>query len=190
MKIDNNYTPTFKAKYINSIKIGKFAQNTGKYTDEWVSFVKIDIDNFRDLKALEYAAKYWENDKFASNIYHAACSAKNKVQPYTKDNIYALTEQKGFFEELEGVKILGLVHLSPTSDNAAFIEHLQAKPSMIYRIKPRFKGIGSGILTSLKEIFNKISCIPLRDKSVKNFYKKNDFVPSPIDANYYIWYKA
>lgn len=190
MKIENKYTPNFKAKYINSAKIGKYIKDTGTYNGEYVSFVQIENGNRNDLKALEKIARFWENDKFASNIYYAACCNYNKNSNFSNDTIYAITEQKNFFNNLESGKILGVVHLSPKGDKSTFIEHIQVKPSMIYRIKPSYKGVGTGMINSLKRMFDKISCIPLREQSVKNFYLKNGFMPSVNDEKCFVWYNA
>lgn len=185
MKIDNNNQPSFRAKFLNRIKIGKLIN--GKYANESVSFVKINPSNKGDIDALEYCAKYWENDKFAKNIYYAACAIKGKSKFYTDSAIYALTSQSSDFNNLNKDKILGVIHTSHYLNNPMFIEHIQANSNILKMVKPEFKGIGTAILNSLKLISDNVSCFPSREKSVKDFYKKNGFKKQPNSLNFYVW---
>lgn len=191
MMIKNfNYTPTFGANFINQAKIGKLAQDKSKYADEIVSFVKINTKNKCDLSALDKAASYWENDKFAANIAYVARSANDKNSLYNKDDIYALTLQRDNFENLESNKILGLIDILPENNNkSAFIEYIQVKPSMIYFVHPKYKGIGTAILASLKKMYDSITCVPLSEKSVKDFYKRNGFVKQADSKYRFFWEK-
>lgn len=179
----------FKAKFISIGSVGKAVKDGHGYSNRQVSFVKIDPFNSDDIKALEYAAKCWENDKFALNIYHAACAIKNKSKYYMDHDIYALTSQKSDFENLDGDKILGLVHTSPYIDKTTLIEHLQIKPAFVYDSIPEYKGVGTGILNSLKLLADKISSFSASEQSVKNFYTKNGFVKQAGLSKYYVWEK-
>ena len=185
MKIENNNQPAFKASLVNKVKIGKLIN--GKYANQSVSFVKINPMNQGDIDALEYCSKYWENDKFAKNIYYAACALKEKSKFYEGSTIYALTSQKSGFKHLDKEKILGVIHTSHYLNNPMFIEHIQANSDILKMQEPIYKGMGSAILNSLKRISNEVSCFPSREKSVKDFYKKNGFKKQPFSLNFYIW---
>lgn len=52
-----------------------------------------------------------------------------------------------------------------------------------------YTGVGTAILTSLKSMYNKLSCHPSDEEYVINFYKKNGFVKQPDNLNYYIYSK-
>ncbi len=188
MYIDKTNHTAFKANFVNRVKIGKFIK--GKYANGYASFVKINPFNQGDINALEDSAKYWEHDKFALNIYYAACALKNKSKYYMNHDVYALTSQNKNYNELNSDKILGLIHTSPYIDKSMLIEHIQVNPQYLYKEGTKFKGLGTAILNSLKKIKNKISCYPASEESVKTFYTKNGFIKEPNASNYYIWQKT
>ena len=187
MKINSTSSPLFKSHYINNkFQVGQYITKTSKYSNVHVPFVKIDRNNKTDMKALEYAAEYWEHDKYAQNIYYDAIT----MQRNDKSSIYALTSQ--FFDierHLDPEKILGLIHVRPIEGDGLFIEHIQVNPEYIYNREPKHKGIGSAILNSLKTMCSKIMCFPATEKSVKNFYKKNGFIEIGEGTNCYVWDK-
>jgi len=189
MKIENQYSPVFGAKFINSVNIGKLAQGIKKYDSAPVSFVEIDPNNIGDIKALENASKTWSYAKFVDNIYHAACALRNGSKYYKDNKVYALTAQKDKFELLNEKSLLGLVHVGPLDDGSLFIEHLQVKPDIIFVNNPEYKGVGTGILNSIKCLTRKISLFPSSEKSVRDFYEKNGFFEYPVGANIFTWVK-
>ena len=197
MNISINPPVYFGAKFVNNTTVGKKDTNTDTYHNEYVSFVEIEPDNQKDLDALENCAKYWRNDDFAMNISHAANAIHNKSKYYKSNRVFALTSQKSDYDNLDDNKILGLVHISEFCKESAFIEHLQVNPDMIFDKNSTFdftkereyKGGGTGILNSLKQLYWKITLFPSSSDSVKNFYKKNGFVEYPPHTNNYVWYK-
>ncbi len=190
MKIENQYSPVFGAKLINNhVNVGKLQQGATRYCNSEVSFVEIEPDNVNDIKALKNCSEYWSYAKFSDNIYHAACAARNESKYYENNKVYALTSQTDSFEKLDDDKILGLVHVSPIEQNSLFIEHLQVKPDIIFVNKPEYKGVGTGILDSLKELTNKITLFPTKDKSVRDFYERNGFFEFPPGSNIFTWVK-
>ena len=190
MRVENYNSTLFKAKFISVETVGKAVKDGHGYSNQPVSFVKIDPSNLGDIKALKYAAKFWENDKFALNIYYAACALRNKSKYYKDHEVYALTAQRANYEKLEKNDILGLVQVSPLEDKSMFIEHFQVNPELLNNEKPNYKGVGTAILNLLKLLNNKISCFPSAEKSVKNFYIKNGFEKTPDVLNYYVWQKT
>lgn len=189
MRIENQYCPCFGAKFINNVNIGKLQQGAKKYCNFYASFVEIEAMNPDDIVALENTSKYWSYAKFADNIYRAACAVRNDSKFYKNNRIFALTSQEDNFEKLDSDKILGLVHVSPLEQESIFVEHLQVKPDIIYVNNPVFKGVGTGILNSLKLITRKISLFPSSEKSVRDFYEKNGFFEYPAKTNLFTWIK-
>lgn len=189
MRIEKFSSPLFGAILYNRVNVGKLQQGTNRYNDSEVSFVRIEPYNSDDIKALEKCSKYWQYSKFTTNIYHAANAMKNDSPYYKHNKVFALTSQCDNFEKLDDEKILGLVHVSPFSDGSLFVEHIQVKPDLIYENKPEYKGAGTGILNSLKELTGKISLFPSSDKSVRDFYEKNGFFEYPVGMNIYTWVK-
>lgn len=190
MRVEKYNSTMFKAKFISTGSVGKAVKDGHGYLNRQVSFVKIDPFNSDDIKALEYAAKCWENDKFALNIYHAACALRNKSKYYKDHEVYALTAQRADYEKLKDTDILGLVQVSPLEDKSMFIEHFQVDPGLVNNMQPKYKGVGTAILNMLKLMNNKISCFPSAEKSVKDFYTKNGFKKYPDVINYYVWQKT
>ena len=190
MKIDTNYSPNFRAKFIKNTTISKQIENTKSYKDEIVSCIQIDPQNKFDIDALENIAKYWADGHFVTNIYHVACAMRDDSKYYKYNQIFAVTKQKDNFENLNSDRILGLVHVSPLNENSLFIEHIEADPEIISKTNREYKGIGTAILNYLKTITNKITCFPSSSKTVKKFYFKNDFVEYPPHSNMFIWYKV
>ena len=189
MKIDNN-SVSFKANFVNKINIGKVIENRyPNYKQQAVSFIKIDPANSRDIKALEEIANYWIYSDFAVNIHNAARELKSKNMAYKNHEIYALTTQKSNFEKLKSDELLGLIHTCPSDNGFTSIEDIQGDPQYIYDIEPDYKGIGTGILDSLKLIYDKLSCHPANNDYVIRFYVKNGFIKQADKPNYYTYCK-
>ena len=186
MRIENNYSPNFGAKYINNT-----AQIFNKHANKerFVTSIEIDPQNIGDIKALKKISEFWEYGKFATNIYYAACAMRNDSIHYTHNKIFALTKQSSDLENLDPDKILGLVHVSPFADKSLFIEHIEVNPEIIYSRDRKYKGIGTALINYLKTITDKISCFPSNTLAVKNFYFKNGFTEIIEKSNLFVWHK-
>ena len=189
MKVTNQYPPSFGAKFINNVNIGKLCDGISGYLDCNACFVEIDPGNVSDIKALKDVSKTWSYAKFADNIYNAACELRNENELFRNNKVYALTVQQDKFEKLNENDILGLVHTGALEGDALFIEHLQVKPDIIYLNKPDYKGAGTAILNSLKNLTSKIFLFPAKEESVKNFYVLNGFFEYPPASNIFTWVK-
>jgi len=189
MDIHNNFSPVFCAKFQNIVKISKLAEGSNKYADETASFVKIEPNNIDDINALKNIAKCWKDASFATNIYYAASAIRNDSKFYKNHMVFALTSQKSDFEKLDDDKILGIIHIAPLNKFWLFIEQLQANPKYIYKKDSLYKGIGTGILNSVKGMCSKMSCFPAESESVKKFYAKNGFNEEDKLSNFYVWYR-
>lgn len=189
MRIYNEFSPSFGAKLQNKVNIAKIVKGSNNYKNEMACFVKIEPENINDINTLEKISKYWADASFAINIYYAASAIRNKSKYYKDHVVFALTTQKSDFDKLDEGKVLGLIHTVDMKNWTQFIEHLQVNPKYIYKTDSEYKGIGTGIINSIKDICSKITCFPLNSKSVKDFYTKNGFYEEHEHSNAYVWYK-
>ncbi|GEM_PF-847577 len=188
MNTINKSSPSFGAKFINNTNIKRFLRSTKEYVPAKVSFVEIDSYNREDIFALEDVARYWVNGKFATNF---VTTAKWKtIGNGNNRKIYALTAQNKSHGKLNYDDILGLAEVCENSKHDIYLNYLQAKPDIIYSQNREYKGIGSGILNSLKNLYDKISLNSLCEKSVKNFYFKNNFKLTRPDVNQFEWHRG
>ena len=177
---------SFGAKYINPINVGKLEGKACKQVD--VSFVEINPFNKEDRFALSEIAHYWEHDKFAGNISVCA-DLINESKSADGIKIFALTSQGDSFEKLNPEKILGVIETEDTAPFHIHINRFQTKPDYVYKKDLEYSGIGTSILNSLKEMYNKISAISESDQSVRKFYERNGFYETSKGSNFFIWYK-
>ena len=189
MKICNVSSQGFGANFINKTKILKNIENTRSYNECEAVIAKIDVTNINDIKALDKVAKYWQDSKFALNIYYAACAKKDNSKYYKDNDIFVLSSQTRDFDKLDSEKILGLLQVNKMPDKSMFIEHIEVKPSIINTVPSVYKECGTQLLNFLKSITEQISCFPSCTKTVKNFYRKNDFQEIPANSNLFIWKK-
>ena len=176
MRIEKTNSVNFNANFVNDkVKIKKLVKGSlDSYEDCKAYLVKIDCYNRNDINVLCDISRFWQQGNLATNIYYAACAVRNGSKYYKGHEVYALTTQKSDYNQLDCDKVLGLIHTSYEPDGTILIEQLQANPDIIYAIQPEYKGIGSGILASLKDFTNKICCHP-SPASVTKFYEKNGF---------------
>ena len=177
MIINSLKYPNFTSNFINRTQIIK----TGNGIPIDASFIEIDSSNYNDVKAMEAVDKLWGGNTFATNIYQAARAKRNKSVYYAQSHIYALTLQDKDFDKIEPGQILGVAHINKKANNAGYLENIQSKPDCVYSINPEYKYIGSGILNSLKKLYNEISLT----SSNRKFYVKNGF--KEITKNHYVW---
>ncbi len=97
MRINNNTTPSFTAKFISNAKIGEFKNYKNAYENIKVSFVEVEPESSNDINALENAIKCWEHDKFGINALYAARAARDGSEYYKYHKVYAMTVQKNNF---------------------------------------------------------------------------------------------
>lgn len=185
----NSDSINFRAKFIDKVQISKRIADTSIYKDVLVSCVKINPKNVDDIKALENISKCWEDSKFATNIYYAACAIRNDSKYYKCNNIYAITTQNSNFNNINYKNILGLVHTCSLDNGDMFIEHLEADPKIVNSTIREYKKIGTSILDCLKIMAGRIVCFPSNTKTVKNFYFSNGFLENPPHSNLFIWTK-
>lgn len=189
MKIVNNNYLSFEAKLIQGkVNIGRF-ENDDRYHSFKSNFVELDPKCDNDVEALKNAVKYWENDKFGMNACYVLQAAKNNSKYYVNHKVYALTAQQDKFEMLNPDEILGVVHVVPLGGQSKelFVEHVQANPNYLNRINPKYVGIGTAMIKSLKNLCNMMTLFSSKEKSVKDFYAKNGFCEYPPHTNAYTW---
>ncbi|MBR1620001.1 hypothetical protein IJ674_08925 [bacterium] len=88
-------------------------------------------------------------------------------------------------------EILGVVHVVPLGGRSKelFVEHVQVNPNYLNIICPKYVGIGTAMINSLKELCNMMTLFSSKEKSVKHFYAKNGFCEYPPNTNVYTWIK-
>lgn len=187
--MDTNYLDSisFSARLKNYIKIRKYDSQRGKYLPLKVSFV--EIDSKEDLPVLENIAKYWSLfPSFTDDIYDTARGYLTKKDSdfYKNSKVYALTTQLNNFKSLDENSILGIVDVANIRSRKINIMNIQANPNIIYNIFREFKGIGTGILKSLKLYNDSITLRSRSNYSVRKFYKKNDFSEA-FEKNFFYW---
>ena len=188
MKIVNSNL-SFTAKLIqNRVNIGRL-EDDGRYHDFKSNFVEIEPECDNDVEALKNAVKCWENDKFGMNACYAVQAAKNDSKYYVNHKVYALTAQQDKFEILNPDEILGVVHVVPLCGRSKelFVEHVQANPNYLNKINPKYVGIGTAMINSLKDLCNMMTLFSSKEKSVRDFYTKNGFCENPPHTNAYTW---
>lgn len=187
MNIDNSQI-SFGAKFISKAAVRKFCYENNKYSDNEVSFVKLNPKSLKDLKSLKEVVSDWGEDSFAYDIcIDASCMLRENPEDGA---IFALTKQEKGFSNLDAKSILGLVETVNDADNSLFIEYLQTNPKYLNQIKSsEIKGIGTSILNCLKELYKnkKLSLMSVESSGVETFYKKNGFVPDPAIKQHFEW---
>ncbi len=196
---------SFKGRYINSVNI---KQNEGQnYKSVSSSFVELNPKDRNDISVLRELQKKW-GGQYTYTIYDDALRSSYSTNSNSK--YFALTTQKKDFHKLDNEKVLGIVDLAENKD-VNFLNFIQVNPKYITK-KPNsplmnkilsfvsknktqvespneYKGIGSAILNSLKQISNK-SLILMATGDEKEFFKKNGFKKeSFLYPNHYIWLK-
>lgn len=193
MKVDFNNTINFKASFVNPELVGKYNPNRNFYEHKRVSFIKLDPYDINDIKMLENITNSWEYDLFSTNIYNDALDVyskdSDKSRVFYEKAFYALTSQTENFRNPDYKKVLGICDVREYENGEAMLLHLQVNPEHIYSLKSEYKGSGSVILSSLKNLYNQIQLISRRDKSVRDFYIKNGFVNVGESLTKFIWKK-
>lgn len=194
MKINYNNRTNFQASFVNTCKVGKYSTSEKKYNDTDVNFVKLNPLDKNDINTLDKIANSWDYDKFSTNIYNNANDIFKKHQSnssleFKNDFFYAVTSQKDNFENLDYRHVLGVCDGRIFPDNEIYVTHIQVNPDYIYSRKPKYKGAGSAIINSLKNLYSTIELSTLKEKSVRNFYEKHGFVKVPQLVSRLIWKK-
>lgn len=189
MKILNSHPLSFGAVYLNNYNIGKLDKSTNEYRSVPSSFLLIDPQNSNDIEALYNVSKYWENSKYSTNIYYAACAIRDNNKFYNKNKVFVLSSQLDDFNKLDDRKILGIMHVRELEPKHYFGEHIEARPDLYYSVMPEYKGVGSAMNESLKRLCNKISVFPVKLKSVRNFIKRMGYIEQQSNSNLFVWYR-
>jgi len=186
MKVNHHYYPSFGAKFINKINIEKIEPNK-KYLNTEVNFVEIEPDNYNDILALKNCSNTWKRQQYADSILNAAEKMHKKCKYYENGKIYALTAQTDNFKKLKSEDILGLTYISTLAQNFSYINFIQVNPEHIYSQQPKYLGIGTAILNSLKRLNHTLKLISKNDDKVIRFYEKNNFIKDDGYTHHYTW---
>lgn len=187
---NNSNNLAFKARFLQNIPVLKFNYKTKNYDKVLSSFVEFDPKNIDDAKALSEVVNYWENDKYACCILNGFEYCTKNLDKCEKYKIFALTSQKNNYDKLISDELLGLAQMDIEDGQTHYLSYLQVKPDYIeqYNILGNriYKGIGSGILSALKKIYNSIS-LRASNSGLDSFYKKNNFDLMSKSERKYLW---
>ena len=197
---------SFKGTFINPVNIQQKKGN--EYKPLTTSFVELNPSDKNDLNVLKDLRDDWMGE---SNYYILDDAILSSKSPNNK-KFYALTMQNNNYKNLDNKKILGIVEFSNEKE-INFIDFLQVhhnyrteKPlspltqkivNFFFKENPnnkiergnKFKGIGTAIVNSLKNISNK-SILYIATDYEKSFFKKNGFLKTDFAyPNHLIWPK-
>ena len=189
MRIDGISNIYFKAQYINRASVKAFDKIEGKYTDKEVSFIEINPQIERDMVVLEDLGYSWRNGEYTDAIIELAEDMAAGYDYVYKDKIYALIDQSENFMEPNPDKILGLAHVSERGNNSIKLNFLQVKPSIVYRDWGKFKLVGHALSECLKGLYDSITLHSAAQKSVKEFYLRNGYIPEEEHQLVFHWKK-
>ena len=177
----------FKAKPVNTINVYKRKEKENVFEPLKTTFVKIEPDNLRDMRAINYAAKKWEDAKYMQRI--ATNSHWNNSVPM---EFYALTTQTGNFNHLNYEQILGFAEMRPDANLKDFtsLYYLQVKPEAINIFNSpnnTYKRVGSSMITSLKKLYKNIALFSEDSPYLFKFYKTNKFIKDYDHRTRFLW---
>lgn len=160
----------FKGQLLNKTFVNKYNYRFKTTLPNEVSFVELKKDCKNDLKVLRKVAGKWGCMTFANRIYK---NFKNKDDLRT----FALTTQDYNYEKLSADKILGLSQMTIEQPGVYNLDFLQTHPKYTAKNNPDrdYQNIGTGILNSLKKIFNNSTITVTTLPSAIDFYLKNGF---------------
>lgn len=186
MRIESyNHNTYFGAKLINKVKVGKLDGSI--YRQRAAYFVELEPNLEEDYKAIKEIAKYWEKGKYVCNIANMATSQRSFKDSNNNIKIYALTKQFNGNRGINSDSILGITQVCEVrKGETTNVEYLETNPEFVYSMNREYKGVGKGILDSLKNLYQRIFLIAAKSKSVHDFYIKNGFTGY---QGYFIWLK-
>ena len=187
MYINNLSSPNFGAKFIEQVNVQKYNPKTEAYGFDKLSFVEFDPVNKQDIDAIAGAVKTWKGQNYAGIIAQNAALMSNGFLSPEVNHIYLMTSQKDDFERLDKSKIVGLAQMQTGVEPEDNLRYFQIRPDLKHGVNRRkYKHIGSGMLDSLKKIYNKAITL-IASYSAANFYEKQGFEIIDIDLLEYIW---
>ncbi len=186
MKINISPTTNFGAKFINNVTVQKYNPYSREYTPDTVSFVQIEPEKRRDVLAINAVTDLWSDGAFMIDIANVVDDLSIGAADSERYQVYALTSQNRDFDKLCSDDILGLAEVE-NGEKAVELDYLQVNPQFIFGSQcPLFREVGTGIVDSLKSLYNKV--IELTSVySATEFYEKNGFEIFDINKLRYRW---
>jgi predicted GNAT family N-acyltransferase len=179
---------TFTANYVKPVNIKRF--NGKKYVKDEVNLVEIQSE---DIMPMRNITRNWKNAEYATGIY------RYFLMPTTDSRIYAITEQKQNFQNLQAQQILGVMLDIDHSkeEQRQIVGYLQVKPSeisssygkstnrIIRKLTNIFskhknaahKNIGKAFVEALKSLHPQDEISLVSDPKAVGFYKELGFKP-------------
>ena len=181
---------SFKASYIQPgyIPIKTLDQKKEPKTIEG-AFVELSPYSENDLDTMCDLNEHWGFlETYAFQIYDSMERINNKLLNYSENSkFYALTLQEDSFEKLDPKKILGITEVVEHDDKIT-INFLQVDPEN-KRNAPlaKYLHIGSRVIDSIKNIYEKTVIDLKSTKSARKFYTAVGFVKKSQNSNDYIY---
>lgn len=186
MKVNINNSVNFTAYYMNyRPTVRKLTSQSNNYENATVSMVEIDLDNKKDLSALEDISRTWESAMLMNNIYSEAYEVSQNDELKENYRFYVLTNQKSDFENLKPEEILTVCAIETENEDNAFIEYLQVKKD--FKESEQYKMLGTAMVEGLKNYYSRINLYSVPSESVMDFYERNNFKHMPHSKYFFEW---
>ena len=159
----------FKANFINTATVKKYAKNTNQYINKKATFLELDLTSSKDIEILKKLSFSW-NAAFLKSVL------KNVEKKLPNWKVYTLTIQNNDFNNIDSEKILGIAQTSKQDSQSINLEYLQVRPEYTHLNSQRkFKQVGSSIIDCLKKIecVTRINVVSILEEV--DFYILNGF---------------
>ena len=173
---------SFQAKPLSKEYILKKNNLTKRFNKKNVKLVEIDIENNKDIIAVNNAIKSWaKNDVYGYTIFNNILDTMRTKKKNNNIIFLAIVNQFKNLDILDSKKILGLVEVYHTNKNTKNINFIQVKPKYIekYQILGsytlKYKNIGTALINGLKNIYPKAKLTTYSLPDNYPFFEKNGF---------------
>lgn len=185
MKVSNNKSPNFNAKFVSKAQVLKLDNIDNLYKQKNISFIEVNPKNKQDVKAIYNISKDWGKNSLAPNIKDTVIDLSRRIKNIFGIKIYALTTQNKNFRTLESDKVICLSEIIPLKDKI-FLSYIQTKPNQMFSSNEKeYKNIGSTMIKTIRNKYNK----PIVAHSLADavpFYEKLGFKQKKEDSLDYI----
>lgn len=153
MQVQQTTNQNFGARLIRPATI-RIKNDKGKWINDTVSFIKFDTTKKADVQALEKLAYHWDDVNLSSGVAEEARILRGKAE------VYALTNQKDDFKNINPKDILGVMTTDKTKNAKGNVEvfKIGTDPTFAYeqnRRKRSVKHIAKAMVNEFVRLVNK-----------------------------------
>lgn len=175
-----NNSVTFGAKRLQTPTIAQYNRQLKTYMPQDVSFIELKPKNDNDMQAVKELTNIWFDASYIQAFFEDITEMR-KHSPSIKSRFFAITAQTKNFRKPNSSEILGVAEINYNHIYAPYLDYLQVNPALLSpHFEPPFKGVGTGILNALKNMYDSITLNSAAKEKVTEFYEKNGF--KKIDA--------